>query len=75
MAGQSKVAAMTGVQKLRRRVALLAVLSIATLGFGVAGSTPAQAVCGGGAPGEPCYCPSGIQLPVIKKTIDTGIRC
>jgi hypothetical protein len=66
---------MTGERSLIRRVAVVAALAIAGLGFGTLTSSPAQAVCGGGGPGEPCYCPSGIQLPVLKKTIDTGIRC
>lgn len=24
--------------------------------------TPANAVCGGGAPGEPCYCPNTVKV-------------
>ena len=47
--------------KLRKKVRLFLVAVTAFAGLGVAYSTytaaPAAAVCGGGAPGEPCYCP------------------
>lgn len=36
-------------------------------------ATAATAVCGGGAPGEACYCPSEIDL--IVKQISTPISC
>ena len=59
------------------RVRLMLVLAaVASIGgvVGIAQAPSAQAVCGGGEPGEACYCPSGIRLP-NGKVIDTGIRC
>jgi hypothetical protein len=44
--------------KLRTKVRLFLVALAAFTGLGVAYTAqPAGAVCGGGAPGEPCYCP------------------
>ena len=52
----------------RTRLRVLLALVAASAGFGlVAPAAPASAVCGGGAPGEPCHCPSGITI--LKWTI------
>ena len=57
---------------MRRTLASLLVPAAATPALG--GLAPsATAVCGGGAPGEPCYCPS--EIKVGSKEIRTGINC
>jgi len=60
------------------RVRLMLVLAaVAGIGgvVGISQAAPAQAVCGGGEPGEGCYCPPGeINLPK-GKSISTGINC
>ena len=54
--------------KLRTKVRLFLVLVTAFAGLGIAEATmPASAVCGGGDPGEACYCPGTIHTP--KKDI------
>lgn len=54
--------------KLRTKIRLFLVLLTALAGLGVADATaPASAVCGGGDPGEACYCPGTIHTP--KKDI------
>lgn len=56
---------------------MLLLASVAAIGgvVGISQATPAQAVCGGGEPGEGCWCPPGeIRLP-NGKTISTGINC
>ena len=45
---------------MRRVLAAVVVASFATLTFG---NVPASAICGGGQPGEPCYCP---ETKIIK---------
>lgn len=40
---------------MRRALAATAVAAVAFLSVGLA--SPASAFCGGGEPGEPCYCP------------------
>ncbi len=47
---------------MRRTVA--AALIAATAVFGAGSFTAASAVCGGGQPGEPCYCP---EYPLLEK--------
>ena len=47
------------------RKTLSAVVIAAAVAFAVGGvATPASAVCGGGQPGEPCYCP---EYPLLEK--------
>ena len=54
--------------KPRTKLRLFLAAVAAVVGLGTFGSVaPASAVCGGGAPGEPCYCPGGIK--VLKWTI------
>jgi hypothetical protein len=56
------------------RKTLSAVL-LAACAFGTTVAvTPASAVCGGGQPGEACYCPPS-EIKVGKITIPTGINC
>ncbi|HEX7165920.1 MAG TPA: hypothetical protein VF230_02960 [Acidimicrobiales bacterium] len=44
--------------RLRTKIRLVLAIVAAVAGFGfTATSSPASAVCGGGLPGEPCYCP------------------
>ena len=43
---------------MRRTLASLVVAAAATTAFNAL-ALPATAVCGGGAPGEACYCPDG----------------
>lgn len=40
---------------MRRTLAAALIAAVAVVGAGT--FTPASAVCGGGQPGEPCYCP------------------
>lgn len=56
---------------MRKPLAYLLVAAAAAASFSLAPS--ASAVCGGGAPGEACYCPSEIDL--VVKEIRTGINC
>ena len=59
--------------KTSTKVRLFLAALAAVVGFGVAGtSAPASAVCGGGAPGEPCYCPG--EIKVLKWTV-AGVQC
>lgn len=53
----------------KRLVTILIAGTIAASGFGIAAAPSAQAVCGGGAPGEPCYCPPGIGVPGKKAIV------
>jgi hypothetical protein len=46
---------------MRKTLASLLVASAAALTLGGL-ATPASAVCGGGGPGEPCYCPNTIKV-------------
>lgn len=46
---------------MRRALAATAVATFAT--FMLGGIAPASAFCGGGQPGEPCYCP---ELKIVK---------
>jgi hypothetical protein len=57
----------------RARIRLFLAAVAAVAGLGLAAPTPAAAVCGGGMPGEPCYCPSGIK--VGKWTIGDYVQC
>jgi hypothetical protein len=57
----------------RARIRLLLAALAAIAGLGFAAPTPASAVCGGGAPGEPCYCPAGIRIG--KFTIGEPVQC
>ena len=57
----------------RTRIRLLLAVVAAAAGFGLAAPSPASAVCGGGAPGEPCHCPSGITIG--KWTIGDYVQC
>ena len=59
---------------LRTKIRLLLVMVAAVAGLGfVQGTAPASAVCGGGLPGEACYCPVGIK--VGKFTIGEPVTC
>jgi len=51
---------------MRRTLAAALLAAVATVGLGGITSA-ANAVCGGGQPGEPCYCPGGVT--VLKKEI------
>jgi hypothetical protein len=53
---------------MRRTLAatLLAAVAAVTLG-GLA--APANAVCGGGQPGEPCYCPNTVKVGKYEITL------
>src|SRR5687768_17156411 len=53
--------------KLRTKVRVFLVLVLSLAGFAVYEASPASAVCGGGEPGEACYCPGTIHTP--KKDI------
>ena len=53
---------------MRRSLAVLAVAAFASLALGGA---PASATCGGGQPGEPCYCP---EYPLFEK-LGIGFNC
>ena len=57
----------------RTRLRVLLAVVAATAGLGFAVPSPASAVCGGGAPGEPCYCPTGIKIG--KFTIGDPVQC
>ena len=57
----------------RTRLRVLLAVVAATAGLSVAAPSPAVAVCGGGAPGEPCYCPAGIKIG--KWTIGDPVQC
>jgi hypothetical protein len=47
------------------RRALAATLIAAATALLVGGlAAPASAVCGGGQPGDPCYCPSNKLIPI-----------
>lgn len=46
---------------MRRTLAAALIATVATVGLGSITSA-ASAVCGGGQPGEPCYCPGGITI-------------
>lgn len=59
---------------MRRTLATLLVAASAAVTLGAVAPS-AMAVCGGGAPGEACYCPSTITVPVTGKHISTGITC
>ncbi|HEU0132065.1 MAG TPA: hypothetical protein VFQ85_13840 [Mycobacteriales bacterium] len=48
---------------MRRTLAALTIAAVAALTLGAA--APANAVCGGGGPGEPCQC----DFPVLSKFI------
>ena len=48
---------------MRKTLSTLAVTAFAALMIGGV-ATPADAVCGGGQPGEPCYCP---EYPLLEK--------
>ncbi len=48
---------------MRRTLAALVIAATAALAVGGL-ATPASAVCGGGQPGEPCYCPSNKFIPI-----------
>ena len=52
---------------MRRTLASLAVAAVAVATLGVA--APANAVCGGGQPGEPCYCPNTVKVGKIELTL------
>lgn len=57
------------------RKTVSAVLLAACVFGGVVTATPVSArPCGGGAPGEPCYCPPP-SIKVGKIEIPTGINC
>ena len=54
--------------RLRSRLRVVLALLVAAAGLSLAApSAPAAAVCGGGAPGEACYCPGGVK--VLKWTL------
>ena len=46
---------------MRKTLASLLVAAAAATALGGL-ATPASAVCGGGAPGEPCYCPNTVKV-------------
>jgi hypothetical protein len=54
---------------MRRTLAAAAIAAVAA--FTVGGIAPASAVCGGGQPGEPCYCP---EYPLFEK-LGIGYNC
>ena len=55
---------------MKLRKLLLVVVAVVGLALP---ALPAHAVCGGGGPGEPCYCPS--EITVGSKSFPTGITC
>jgi hypothetical protein len=48
---------------MRRTLAALVLAATAALTI-TATATPASAVCGGGEPGDACYCPSNKLIPI-----------
>jgi hypothetical protein len=58
---------------MRRTVAAVLLAASAALVTGGL-TTSASAVCGGGQPGEACYCPDG-SIKVGKIEIPTGFNC
>jgi hypothetical protein len=52
---------------MRRTLASLAVAAFAVATLGIA--APANAVCGGGQPGEPCYCPNTVKVGKYEITL------
>ena len=54
--------------RLRNRLRVVLALLVAAAGLSLAApGAPAAAVCGGGAPGEPCHCPG--EVKVLKWTL------
>ncbi|HWL34602.1 MAG TPA: hypothetical protein VNQ77_00275 [Frankiaceae bacterium] len=53
---------------MRRTLAAVAIAALAVIPFG---TTAASATCGGGQPGEPCYCP---EYPLFEK-LGIGFNC
>ena len=51
---------------MRRTVSAALVTAFAALTFGGL-AAPASAICGGGQPGEPCYCPEIKHVPIYCK--------
>lgn len=52
---------------MRRTLASLAVAAVAVATLGL--TAPANAVCGGGQPGEPCYCPNTVKVGKYEITL------
>ena len=48
---------------MRRTLSAALVAAFASLMIAGA-ATPANAICGGGQPGEPCYCPDNKWIPI-----------
>ena len=48
---------------MRRTLSAVLVAAVASVTLGVA-TAPASAFCGGGQPGEPCYCPDIKFVPI-----------
>lgn len=53
---------------MRKSLASLLVASAAALTLGGL-ATPASAICGGGQPGEPCYCPNTVKVGKYEVTL------
>jgi len=63
-------------RSLRRYILAGMIAATPVAGFQLFSSSGAQAVCGGGAPGEPCYCPSGPTVTVKGKVIiGDNVQC